>query len=219
MNSFSRIGIVALLGLTACGGDARGVLGLEREAPDEFSLEAPDATKQGPRASTSEQARAALLGGSAAGAGAVAPVTTDAAWGKLLDSGDTPSDSLKSEFELKPDGGVVRNTTSATIGSVESSGMGSAAESALLNQMGADKADADIRKKLGADVQREPEAKEEAESLYESMIGSEKNEPVLDPKGEAERLRKNKDAGKKPNAGKVVTEDTKKSPSVIDRWF
>ncbi len=239
MNGFSRIGILALLCLTACGGDARGVLGLEREAPDEFvvvsrpplsvppdfTLEAPDVNKTGPRASMSDQAREALIGtteervrssiseGTATRLDADFPNPIDADGGKL------PSDSLQSEFTLQKDGAMARRASAAAVAPVETGSMGSAAESRLLNQIGVDNADADIRNKLGADLRREPEAKEEAKSLYESMIGAEKDEPVLDPKGEAERLRKNKDAGKKPNVGKVVTEDKKKSPSVIDRWF
>ena len=226
--------IGAALALASCEtNDVRDSLGLNRSAPDEFvvvsrpalsvppdfTLVPPEPGKEGPRASTSEQARSALLGDSATGS-TLSPsggkFGGDAGWGSLI---DTPSDTLTSEFEIQEDGAMARRASAAAVAPVESSSMGSAAESRFLNQMGVDKADPAIRTKLGEDERTEPEAKEEAKSLYESMTGKDTEEPVLDPKGEAERLRSNKDAGKKPNVGEVVTEDKKKSDSVLDTLF
>lgn len=224
--------LVPLLVLSACsGGEVRDTLGLNRRAPDEFvvvsrpalsvppdfNLTPPEPGKQGPRQSTEDRARSALIGSEVNSNTPNSVLGSD--WKGLRDDGTLPSDALTSEFELQDDGAMARRATSASVVTVESSAMGSAAESRFLNQMGADKADPSIRTKLGADVLKEPEKKEEAKSLYESIIGADKAEPVLEPKGEAARLRDNKDKGKKPNEGEIVTEDEKKSPSVLDNLF
>lgn len=236
MKRLRFISILGLLALTACEtSEVRETLGLSRKAPDEFvvvsrpalsvppdfSLVAPDPTKEGPRASTSEQARSALLGGSASGDGMHSAFGDghDAGWSSLLDDTATPSDKLTSEFALQADGAMARRTTSAKVEKVEAVSMGTAAESRFLSQMGAEKADPTIRTKLSEDERAEPEAKQEATSLYEQLIGADKEQPVVEPKGEAERLRKNKDEGKKPNEGEVVTEDKKTSKSVLDTLF
>lgn len=226
-----RIGMLGLvLALTACETtEVRDTLGLTRRAPDEFvvvsrpalsvppefALVPPDPNATGPRASTQEQARSALIGTSVSGGESV--LGSD--WKGLMGDRATPSDLLTSEFEEQPDGALARRATSASVSPVAASTMGSAAESRLLNQMGADKADPGIRAKLGEDERVEPETKEEAKSLYESWIGADTEQPVVDAKAEAERLRKNKDAGKKPNEGEIAVEDEKKSRSVLDTLF
>lgn len=241
------VAILAVLALAACEGEtAKDMLGMSRAAPDEFvvvsrpplsvppefTLEAPDPTKQGPRASTREQARTALIG---EGAAARVPGTTgaassvgsgafgdpdDAGWGSLLEEGDLPSDGLKSEFDLNSPAPQRRAATAASVGGVETSSVGSPAESSLLNKVGASKADPSIRTKLSKDAVVAPKKQEEAKTLYDEIVGKENPEPVIDAKGEAERLRKNKDTGKKPNEGKVVEQDPKKSQrSVFDVLF
>lgn len=242
MKQYRLAFMVSLLALTACeSGEVRDSLGLGRTAPDEFvvvsrpalsvppdfTLVPPEPGAEGPRASTEEMAREALIGTTeervrrSISEGTATRMDVDFPNLFVVDDGKggLPSDSLQSEFTLQEDGAMARRASAAAVAPVETSSMGTAAESRFLNQVGADKADPKIRAKLGADVRNPPEAKEEAKSLYESMIGAESNEPVLDPKGEAERLRSNKDKGKKPNEGKVVTEDEKKSPSVLDTLF
>lgn len=222
--------LISFFALTACSsGEVRDSLGLTRRAPDEFvvvsrpalsvppdfSLVAPEPGKQGPRQSTEAQARSALLGADVNGA---SPSVLGADWKGLRDDGTLPSDSLTSEFELQKDGAVARRAASAGVMPVESSAMGSAAESRFLNQMGVSKADPSIRTKLGEDEHAPAAPAKEAGSLYESLTGAEHEEPVVDPKGEAARLRDNKDKGKKPNEGEVVTEE-QKSQSVLDTLF
>lgn len=223
--------LFSLFVLTACeSGEVRDSLGLTRRAPDEFvvvsrpalsvppdfSLVAPEPGKQGPRQSTELQARSALLGRDVndSGTSVLGP-----GWKGLSDDGSLPSDSLTSEFELQENGAMARRAASAGVAPVEASSMGSAAESRLLNQMGVSKADPSIRAKLGEDVHSPVKPEKEAGSLYESLTGADRAEPVVDPKGEAARLRDNKDKGKKPNEGEVVTEDTEKSTSVLDTLF
>lgn len=244
MKQYRLAFMVSLLALTACeSGEVRDSLGLGRTAPDEFvvvsrpalsvppefTLVPPEPGAEGPRASTEEMAREALIGTTeervrqSISDGTATRLDTDfsltVGTGAFAGASSLPSDSLTSDFSLQDDGAMARRASAAAVAPVETSTMGTAAESRFLNQVGADKADPKIRAKLGEDVRNPPEAKEEAKSLYESMIGAESTEPVLDPKGEAERLRSNKDKGKKPNEGKVVTEDKKKSPSVLDTLF
>ncbi len=239
--------LASMFVLSACAsGEVRDTLGLSKRAPDEFvvvsrpaltvppdfTLVAPDPSKRGPQLSTEEQARSALIGdrapapakgsilGGASGARASKLGGDDAGWNSLLDDGDLPSDKLTSEFSLQSDGAMARRTAPAAVISVESSSMGTAAESNFLNRMGASKADPEIRSKLSEDEATEPANKAEAASLYESVIGADKEQPVVDAKKEAERLRKNKDDGKKPNEGEVPTDaEAKKSRSVLDTIF
>ena len=83
-------------------------------------------------------------------------------------------------------------------------------------KLGAEKADPDIRKKLGADISN-PKDTSDAKSLYEKLIKEDGDEPVVDAKKEATRIRDNKEKGKPINKGKVPEVDQNKS--VIDRIF
>lgn len=202
--------IVALLALSACGGDVRESLGLTRESPDEFvvvsrpplavppefKLIPPEPGKQGPRHSTEDMAKSALFG--------------EDDKGSVLDT----KAGVSNEFTLE--GFSPETAPISAVVPVLAVDTGSAATSNFLSRTGAEEADPEIRTKLGEDLRAEkPEAKEEAGSLYEQLIGADQEEPVIDAKGEAERLRSNKDTGKKPNDGDVVTED-KKEKSVLD---
>ena len=87
----------------------------------------------------------------------------------------------------------------------------------LLKRAGADNAKEDIREQLGTDEQT-PADTSKAKTLMDELVGAEKNEPVVDAAKEAERLRANKDAGKKLTEGDVPEEKVK-SRSLIDRIF
>jgi len=197
--------------LAACAsGEVRDTLGLSKKAPDEFvvvsrpplavppdfNLVPPEPGKQGPRHSAEAMAKSALLGEE-----------------KPASNGVFGVDGELGEFTLE--GFSASSAPESAVIPVTSVDMGSAATSNFLSKTGAEKADPEIRTKLGKDERDPPEAKEEAGSLYEQIIGADREEPVVEPKGEAERLRKNKDAGKKANEGDVVTED-KKEKSVLD---
>lgn len=92
----------------------------------------------------------------------------------------------------------------------------SGAQSSFLSRAGADKADPNIRAVLGKDIKEAPKKKKKAQSLYESVVGDDKNEPVVDPKGEAERIRKNRDEGKSVTDGETPTKD-EKPKSLLDK--
>ena len=209
----TRFLLIALLALSACAsGEVKETLGLTRDSPDEFvvvsrpplsvppefNLVPPEPGKQDPRHSTETMAKEALLG-------ADAPVATPA----LSGFGESAMDDFSIE-------GFNAAAPESAVMPVESMDMGSAATSNFLSKTGAEKADPNIRSKLGKDEREPAPEKEDAKSLYEQMIGAEKAEPVLDAKGEAERIRANKDAGKKINDGDVVTQDEKKK-SVLDQ--
>lgn len=187
--------------LTACDGqEVRETVGLTREAPDEFVVVSrpplsvpPDFDLKPPRPgearkeeSTERQARQLILK-------------------------DDPNATEIVE-ELEPASEKVETAVDPVI----TSDAKSSAESTLLGKLGADKADPDIRKKLGEDSVAEKDLSNE-KSLYEKIIKSEGEEPVVDPKKEAERIRTNKEKGKPINKGKVPEAEQKKS--VIDKIF
>ena len=91
------------------------------------------------------------------------------------------------------------------------------ATDAFLKRAGADQSDANIRDELRTDAAT-PADTSKAKTLYDQVIGADKQEPVVDPKKETERLRTNKDEGKPANTGDVPTVPTKE-PSVIDSIF
>jgi hypothetical protein len=207
------------LALAGCAsGEVRETLGINRTAPDEFvivsrpplsvppefSLIPPDsetsAGNNSARATSSaETAREALLGGD-----------------KSI-SGTVPSDTLTSEFSSGTEG--VRTAPAASLTPIATAPLATAAEAHFLSQVAADKADPEIRSKLKRDTRSDAPAKEESKSLYESVIGAEKNEPVVDATKEAKRLHDAKENGEKPNVGEVPTRNEQDGKSVLDRVF
>jgi hypothetical protein len=200
----TRLFLLAPLLLAACSGDdVQSTLGMDRSAPDEFvvysrpplsvppefDLQPPRPGQEGPAHVSSEDvAREALLGTKAQ------PASLDEAAA-----------------------GVNTNVDTA-VTPILSSDAPTGAESSFLSKAGIAEADPDIRTKLSQDVVVEPKKKKKAQSLYERMVGEESNEPVVDAKKEAERLRTNRDAGKPVTEGETPVKDTKPQ-SVIDRIF
>ena len=202
MKSFSRHLIIAVpLLLAACnGGEMRDTLGLNRDAPDEFtvlsrpplsvppefSLRPPVAGEANPRELTAdEKARGVLIG---------------------------------QEAKPTPDINTLEAPSAATATvPVITKDAPSPAASSFLKRAGVDAAKDDIRTQLGNDSAA-PADTSKAKSLYEKLTGADKAEPVVDPKKEAERLRANKDAKKPANEGEVPVQD-EKSPTVLDKIF
>ncbi len=196
--------LFSLVSLAACSGqEVQETFGMNRKAPDEFvvysrpplavppefDLKPPRPGEESPNVVTTEdQARQLLLGTKRK------PATLD-------------------EAAAKSDTGV-----ETAVPVVLANDAPSNAQSSFLNKAGADKADAKIRDELANDITEEPKKKKKSQSLYDSIVGSEKNEPVVDAKGEAERIRSNRDAGKSVTEGETPIEDNK-SKSVIDKIF
>ena len=122
---------------------------------------------------------------------------------------DDPAQAKTIE-ELEPASKKVETALDPVI----SSDAKSSAESSFLSKVGAEKADPDIRKKLGKDAVTAKDTSKE-KTLYEKIIKSDGEEPVVDAKKEAERIRTNKEKGKPINKGKVP--ESEENKSVIDR--
>jgi len=190
----------ALLLAAACSSDSMTEnLGLSKVAPDEFTVVSrpalsvpPDFTLRPPRP----------------GEGPRAPTADATAHGLIL---GTPAKLPQSENDL------AQPTVETAVPPVITSSQPTGAESALLKRAGANAAKEDIRDQLNEDAAK-PADTSKAKSLLEKVTGAEKDEPVVDAKKEAERLRDNKDNGKPVNAGDVPNE-TVKPPSVLDRIF
>lgn len=193
---------LSLLALTACTGqEVQETFGMNRKAPDEFvvysrpplsvppefDLKPPRPGEESPGVVTTEaQARELLLGTKKK------PATLDEA---------TATVDTNVETAVEP---------------VLESDAPTGAQSSFLAKAGADKADPKIRDTLGKDVIEAPKKKKKAESLYESIVGEGKDEPVVDAKGEAERIRDNRDKGKPVTEGETPTKD-EKSKSMLDK--
>lgn len=186
--------------LAGCGNDVKESLGLARTAPDEFTVVSrpalsvpPEFTLRPPRPGE-------------------APRTTsmeDQAHGLLI--GKTPSSVTQDPRQL------VQPTVDTAVTPVIATSQPTGAEASFLKRAGADNAQEDIRAKLGEDVLQKPQA-ENARSLLEQVQGKSTDEPTVDAKKEAERLRSNKDEGKPATEGDVPNEKVK-PPTLLDRIF
>ncbi|MES2984258.1 MAG: DUF3035 domain-containing protein [Pseudomonadota bacterium] len=195
--------LAAPLLLTACdGGGVRETLGLNRDAPDEFTVVSrpplslpPEFSLRPPRpgepprgTSADDQARSLLTG--------------------------TP---VKKQAEP---GDLVQPTVDTAVMPVTSSEVATGAAASLLKRAGAADADESIRSKLTgeANTPQAANVEDNAPTLYDRLTGADKAEPVVDAAKETERLRENKGAGKPVNDGEVPVESTKPK-SVLDRIF
>lgn len=200
MKLFPRAVLLLLPLLAACtDGNVADTLGLNRSAPDEFTVVSRPSLAVPPEFN---------LRPPVPGAPPRAPSAEATARGLVLGQPAEPQETIDTIVE--PTGAT------AVTPVVRREGTSQAAE-AFLSKAGADKASDTIRTQLGADATT-PVDTSKATSLYEKMTGAAKNEPVVDAKKEAERLRANKDEGKAVNEGDVPVEPVK-PPSVVDRIF
>ena len=189
--------LVATLALTACDSSTMSdTLGLNRTAPDEFTVVSRPSLSVPPEFSL----RPPRPGEPPRGASA-----DEQARAALLGKEAKPQETIDSIREP--------NTPSGVTPVLESPG-GSAGSDALLKRAGAENAKDDIRDQLGGDAAAPN--KTESKSLLEKLSGG-KQEPVVDAKKEAERLRNNKDSGKPATEGETPIDKSK--PSVLDRIF
>ncbi len=198
--AFRPILLLMPLLLAACAdGSVRDTLGLNRDAPDEFTVVSrpplsvpPEFNLRPPRP----------------GAPALGPSANEQARGVILGK---PASTLPDVNSL------TEPTVPTAVTPVIESEAPSQATSTFMKHVGTDSADEHIRSQLGEDATK-PVDNQKAQSLYEELVGADKAEPVVDAKKEAERLRDNKEAGKPVTEGDVPVEETK-PPSVIDRIF
>ncbi|MFO1243437.1 MAG: DUF3035 domain-containing protein [Rickettsiales bacterium] len=188
-----------LLLLAACGGDdVKETLGLDHDAPDEFTV-----VSRPPLTVPKEFYLVPPTQGDASNFGEdTSHVARQQLTGKAPDANDMTLEEAQ------------RGLADTAAPVVQSSSLGTPGESSLLRNAGAEHADPDIRNKLYSDTP--PDA--EKPGILEKLRGNPNEEPVVNAKEESERLRANKDAGKPLNQGEVKTEDPK-SKSVLDRVF
>lgn len=195
--------ILSVFALTACGGDVKETLGLYKEAPDEFNVVSRPPLSVPPEfylttptpgapprfdASQADKARELFLKDGAS------TVSADEALTPL------PEDA--------PDTAVMPLTLS--------DGLPSTQEASLLSKLGVSGRDPEIRTQLFQESLAPAPVKEEA-TMIESWLGLDKEESLVDPAAEAERIRAAKDAGKSLE-GEVKTRDNTKK-SVLDQLF
>jgi hypothetical protein len=186
-----RLVLAIPLVLAACGNDGlRDTLGLNRDAPDEFTVLSRPPLSVPPEFN---------LAPPVAGAEPLAPTAEQVAKEAVL--GDESKKSSE-EKNAKPDSKAEKDK---------------AASDAFLKRAGADDANNDIRRTLGSDAMQ-PADTSKAKTLLDKLRGAEKIEPVVDAKKEAERLRSNKDEKKPVTEGDVPVQEEKPS-SVLDRIF
>lgn len=200
------LAILSLAALTACAsGEVRETLGLMRDAPDEFrvvsrpplsvppdfNLRAPE-PGAAPRLEVNPGAEASRL---------------------FLKETNSVSDEPTTLLE--------ESDVSTAIPSVIETTMPTSAESMLLGKLGADKVDPEIRSKLYSEEREAPKKKAvdaKNVTVLDQLLGYDKEEAVVDPFKEAERIRKNTDEGKPLNEGEVPVIDTT-NENVIDKLF
>lgn len=190
-----------LLLLTSCGqsNSARDLLGIDRSAPDEFRvvsrppLSVPKEFFLRPPSDSEAEDIGGNVDQQARSLVTGAPIGTE---GMSLEQAE-------------------QGTAETAVPVVLSGELESPGESAFLQKVGSDKADKEIRSKLSGEnvalTAEEP-------SILERLRGETKEDPVVDAKGEAERIRTNKDEEKPLNEGETKSIDPKKK-SVIDRLF
>lgn len=170
-------------------------LGLTRKAPDEFRvvsrppLSVPPDFNLRPPAPGEE------------GAAAAAP-TRDQAAGLVLG-----------------DGAATATTPDTAVTPVTATPTRPAADATFLNAAGVSAKDDKIRDTLNQE-QTEAVQKEEEETWLDKWLPSKdasKKDPAVDAKGEAERIRTNKDSGKPVTEGETPV--VKKKTSVLQRWM
>jgi hypothetical protein len=192
--------IAALCALSACdSGTVSDTLGLNRTAPDEFTVVSRPPLSMPPEFSL----RPPRPGEAPRGASADAT-----ARGFLLGKDAKPEETIDS---------IMEPSTPSAVTPVVSKTTPSGASEAFLKRAGANRASGDIRQQLGQDAAT-PADTSNAKTLLEQLSGKEKPEPVVDAKKEAERLRSNKDEGKPATEGDVPVEKTKR-PTLFDRIF
>lgn len=186
--------------LSACADNTvRDTLGLTREAPDEFSVVSRPPLSIPPEFSL----RPPKPGEPPRG------TPTDEQARELITGKPTPKDTDPSKLEQPK---VESAVTPVARGELLTGG-----GEALLKKAGAQGADSEIRDKLNVDAAT-PRENSDAKTLIDQLAGKEKNEPTVDAKKEAARLRANKDEKKPLNEGEVP-EEAQHNKSLMDRIF
>lgn len=195
--------VIFAIALAACSSsEVKKNLGLSKKAPDEFRVV--------PRPPLSVPPEFTLRPPSKDGDPASQFGTSPNEEAKSLILGDTPGDKTLEEKS-------VEGTAETAVPPVTSGELESPAESSFLHQAGAGAADPEIRDALRADQAQKKDEEEEDSWWAGWWPGKDKKkETVVDPEGEADRIRTNKDEGKPITEGETPVEE-KKSQPLLDK--
>lgn len=124
----------------------------------------------------------------------------------------SPQESTRNRAKSAVLGGAVPETA---VDSVSISDAASSADATFFKKLSIDNADPEIRQVLGVDQTKKPDTSG-AKSLLEKLTKTQGDQPVVDAKKEAERLRNNKKAGKSITDGETPTVKDK-SEGILDK--
>jgi len=183
---------ICIIGLTACGngGSLKETLGLNRKGPDEFAVVSRPALSVPPEFNLTPPKQGA----------------------DSLNSVSTVSASEQAHGTVL--GNPVSSLRSATAVPVVASGnLPSGADSQLLSNAGADKAKPDIRSQIAEDALN---GKTVENSPY--LLGNKKDDPIVDSKKEADRIKQNKEQNQPVTGGDTPT-IAPQSKGILGDWF
>lgn len=181
--------ILATLGLTACDGqNARDILGLGRNSPDEFRVVSRPPLSTPP----DFQLRPPLEGEDSIG---LPPSDLQAK--SLITNGQ---DISKIDYDIRRKMGEA----DTAVGVVDSYSLGSKAENALLNRAGVKNSDPQIRQKL---YNEQIKRKKDAESNW--LVPKKSDEYIVDAEKEKARIKSNMETGKTITDGKTPVVEPK----------
>tara|TARA_B100001179_G_C18519824_1_gene372262 strand:+ start:341 stop:982 length:642 start_codon:yes stop_codon:yes gene_type:complete len=212
MRAFVPVLIVMVLTACGSGGNVRQTLGLNKSAPDEFKVVSrpplsvppefflePPRPGEPPRETQRAEDRAESL---------------------LLQDSDLELD-LSGELgsELGSLDGFEMSSVPTATDPVLTSSVGSVGESRFLERIGADDADDEIRLKLIQDRQSTSEEEDTTQNAVQRWLGLDAtDDSVVNPQGEAERIREKMDKEETISGEDAVIDDPKER-SVIDQIF
>ncbi len=185
MSRLRYLALASTVALAACGGNSvKDTLGISRKAPDEFRVVSKPPLSVPPQFNLRPPA--------APGEGDIVPPAHKQAQTLIL--GNDPDKGA--------DAGLQPGNADTAVMPVTVSNPGTAAENQLLKNAGADKIDPSVRTVL--QQEKAVAQPEEEESWWSTMTTlPSKKEPLVNPKGESERLKKNKDEGKPVTEGET----------------
>ncbi len=200
---FTFTGIAAIALLTACnGGTVKDTLGINRKAPDEYRVVTRPPLSVPPQFNL----RAPLRPGEATESQAASRQAESVLLGKPEAAGGV--------YSLPAAG----SAESAPVAPVRVEDGASSPESNFLERAGAVNADPSVRQQLEEDRIAKQEVIEESSWWETFSILPEKKEPLVNAKGEADRLEKNKQEGKPVTEGETP-EVKQKDRGVLGRIF
>lgn len=185
--------LVMGIALSACeGGEVRETLGITRKAPDEFVVVSRPPLSVPPEFDLKPPQPGAI----------------------------SPHESTRNKARSALIGGsdATAGAGDTAVDSVSVSDAATSSDAVFFKKLKVDEADPEIRQVLGVDATKKPDTSN-AKTLLDKLTTTNADQPTVDAKKEAERIRANKETGKPITEGETPTVDEKKNKSIIDRIF